>query len=112
MSSRSPQKTAVCKEIVEIAQAMLDGNETYFEGSRAILNLSNSHPNLSISDEDIKIFYLICSETDHLPSRDQFHLWSEDAIAKLSEDYALTEKWASEFAPAACKSLIKRLSAS
>src|SRR5260221_14461694 len=96
------------RAIVTLAQEMLVGRLSYFEGAPRICSLRSQIHGIAERDPDFDAFTLIASETDHLPLEAQRHLWSPAAIDRLRPDFVRTEKWASEFAPGACRNLITR----
>jgi hypothetical protein len=102
----------VRRKLVSLANAMLDGTLSYFEGASKIVEIKDRAGGVADRDEDFDSFLVIQSETDHLPLEKQKHLWSKDALAKLEPEYLKTEEWANEFLPQACKNIIARFSGS
>ncbi|WP_417070494.1 hypothetical protein [Niveibacterium terrae] len=94
--------------LVELASAMLCGRESFFEGAVQLLRLKPAVGGTADSDPDFDVFVAIESETDHLPLQAQQNLWSAEALSVLLPEFERTERWAAEFAPAACRSLIER----
>ncbi|MFN3735426.1 DUF2489 domain-containing protein [Comamonas testosteroni] len=108
--SVNPQEVKVTarNQLVQIVQAMLNNQCTFFEGAKTVFELRSQIGGVSESDPDFNAFVAIYSETDHLPYEAQRHLWSPDALAKLKPEYEKTELWAASFAPEACENLLKR----
>jgi hypothetical protein len=96
------------QSLVAIAQAMLTGELSFFEGALRVLRLKAAVGGVADRDQDFDAFVLIESETDHLPLKAQHHLWNAEALAKLGPEFQRTEAWAAGFAPAACRSLVGR----
>ena len=102
-------ETSARKTLIETLQAMLKKELTYFEGSRVVLSLRSAVGDVANIDTDFNAFRVIYSETDHLPAKEQKHLWNQDALAQLKTEFEKTEIWADSFAPAACEKLIARV---
>ncbi|MBK9132045.1 MAG: DUF2489 domain-containing protein [Gammaproteobacteria bacterium] len=96
------------KELVSLAQRMIDGDLSYFEGAPKVLALKDVVGGISDRDPDFDAFTVISSETDHLPLEAHRHQWSPIALTALEPEFQRTEQWASEFAPQACRNLIGR----
>lgn len=96
------------RSLVSLAQAMLDGNLSFFEGAAQVLALKNQIGGIEDTDPDFNAFVAIASETDHLPLKKVHSLWSPEALKRLEPEFSQTEEWASSFAPFACKNLIAR----
>lgn len=94
--------------LVELAQAMLNGAESFFEGAVQVLTLKNQLGGIGDRDADFDVFVAIVSETDHLPLKQQQSFWSMEDLKRLEPEFNRTEEWASSFAPSACKNLIVR----
>jgi hypothetical protein len=94
--------------LIELAQAMLSGDLSFFEGSVEIAALKWQVGGIADIDSDFNVFVGIASETDHLPLKRQQSLWSPEALKRLEPEFKRTEEWASSFAPSACKNLIAR----
>jgi len=97
-------------KLVALAKAMIKNEISFFEGASKVLSLKDNIGGVSDSDQDINVFVVIASETDHLPLEKQRHLWSQEALAKLEPEFKKTEEWANTFAPEACKNIIARFS--
>ena len=95
-------------QLVQIAQAMLENQISFFEGAKVVFELRSQIGGVLESDPDFNAFVAIYSETDHLPYEAQRHLWSLDALAKLESEYEKTELWAASFAPEVCQNLLNR----
>ena len=104
----NPHEVAARNQLVQIVQAMLNNQKSFFEGARVVFELRSQIGEVLESDPDFNAFVAIYSETDHLPYEAQRHLWSPDALAKLESEFEKTEQWAASFAPDACKNLLKR----
>ena len=96
------------RELLTLCHGMLSGRLSFFEGSYQVCHL---RPYLSLhdNDPDIQAFVLIESETDHLPLAKVQHLWSQEALQGLQQEFTKTEEWARPFATVACEHLIERL---
>ncbi len=88
--------------------AMLDGTLPFNEGAYQVTKLRHHIGGVAERDEDFDIFIAIESETDHLPLKAQFALWQTEALERLAPEFERTQAWASQFAPAACASLVNR----
>lgn len=100
------------QQLVWLAQAMLDEELSYFEGASRVLKIKNKIAGIVESDEDFNAFMVIESETDHLPLKQQNHLWSKETLSTLAPEFIKTEQWARTFAPQACKNIIARFGSS
>ncbi|GAB3627897.1 hypothetical protein PTE30175_04468 [Pandoraea terrae] len=96
--------------LVSLAQAMLDGKLSFFEGAVQVLAIKNRMGRIAGGDPDFDAFVAIQSETDHLPLQAQWSLWAPEALARLEPEFKRTEEWARAFAPQACRKLIARFS--
>ncbi|PJO24578.1 DUF2489 domain-containing protein [Burkholderia glumae] len=94
--------------LVSLAQAMLDGKLSFFEGAVQVLAIKSRLSGIADRDPDFDAFVAIQSETDHLPREAQRSLWSPAALAELGPEFRRTEEWAKFFAPQACRNLIAR----
>lgn len=113
MEDRQPlseRESEARQTLVAVAQAMLTGNVSFFEGADQVLRLKRSIGGIADRDPDFDAFLLVQSETDHLPMQAQRHLWNPQALAELEPEFVQTEVWAKSFLPAACRSLIARFS--
>lgn len=104
----NPQDIVARNQLVQIMQAMLKNQTSFFEGAKSVLELRNQIDGVLESDLDFNAFVLIYSETDHLPYEAQRHLWSSDSLAKFEREYEMTELWVAAFAYEACKNLLDR----
>lgn len=98
--------------LVSLAQAMLDGELSFFEGAAQVLIIKNRLSGIADRDPDFDVFVVIQSETDHLPHEAQHSLWPQAALAELEPEFRRTEEWAKSFAPQACRNLITRFGTS
>ena len=96
------------RELISLAQAMLDGELSYLEGTAKILRVLKMLSDIEEPDRDMDVFILISSETDHLPFENDRHLWSKEALNKLEPVLKRTEDWAKSVARDACKNLVQR----
>lgn len=97
--------------LVLLAQAMLAGQLSFFEGAVQVLALKNQLGGVADKDPDFDAFIVIQSETDHLPLKAQWSLWAPTALAELEPEFWRIEEWAKSFAPQACRNLIARFAA-
>lgn len=88
---------------------MLNGELSYFEGAAEVLRIDLRLIGIPERDPDLQKFVLIRSGTDHLPLKQQQELWSAEALSRLRDEFAQTERWAESFAAEACRDLIERL---
>lgn len=105
-------ETIARRRLVALAQAMLDGNLSFFEGAVQVLAIKNQLGRVTERDPDFDVFLAIRSETDHLPLEEQRSLWAPEALERLEPEFKRTEEWARSFAPVACRNLIARFSIS
>lgn len=96
------------KELVALAEEMIDGRLSFFEGAPKVLALKESIGGIADRDRDFDAFVVISSETDHLPLEVHRHRWLPKALNKLAPEFEKTEQWAKGFAPEACRNLIGR----
>ncbi|QRX81606.1 DUF2489 domain-containing protein [Glaciimonas sp. PAMC28666] len=96
------------QNLVTLAEAMLDGDLSFFEGAIEVLTLKEKVGGVVDRDPDFDAFLVIRSETDHLPLKSQHSLWSSESLKHLEPEYLSAEEWAKSFAPQACKNLINR----
>jgi hypothetical protein len=95
-------------KLMELAQAMHDGNLPFLEGAVQVLVVKAQLSNVAARDPDFDIFVAIQSETDHLPLQAQRSLWDLEALVRLQPELDDAEDWAKSFAPSACEKLIAR----
>jgi hypothetical protein len=98
--------------LVGLAQSMLSKELSFFEGSVQVLHLKTQVGGIKDSDEDFNAFVVIESETDHLPLKNQRHLWSSKVLARLEPEFIKNEEWATTFAIKACTNIIARFTLS
>jgi hypothetical protein len=96
--------------LLSLAQAMLNGDVSFFDGAAQVLAIKSQLSGIADRDSDFDAFVAIQSETDHLPLEAQRSLWSSSALAALEPEFQRTEEWARSFAPGACRNLIARFS--
>ncbi len=89
-------------ELVALAQAMLDGKVTFFEGSKHMLALKEQISDLVDDDPDFLTFVVILS----LAEKGSFQ--STEVSMHLHSEFKSAEEWAKSFAPKACENLIVR----
>ena len=104
-------ETSAREKLVALAQKMINGELSYFEGAPKVLALKDLIGGVADRDTDFDAFVVISSETDHLPLEAQRHKWAASVLEALVSEFEKTEQWASEFAPKACQNLIGRFSA-
>lgn len=98
------------KRLVSLAQTILDGNLSFFEGAPRVLAIKRHLSGIAERDPDFDVFVAIQSETDHLPLEAQRPLWDPSALTALESEFKRTEEWAKVFASMACRNLIARFS--
>ena len=104
-------ETVEHSRLVSVAQAMLDGELSFFEGAVQVLAIKSRLSGIADRDPDFDAFVVIQSETDHLPLEAQRSLWSPAALAALEPEFQRIEEWAKPFASPACRNLIARFGA-
>lgn len=97
------------RQVVETAQAMLDGQLDFLAGSRRLAALRHE-VDVAGSDADFLVFVGIDSETDALPLGEVRRHWSPEALAKLESEIQNAEEWAARVGRSACQLLIARFS--
>lgn len=95
------------KKVCELAEKMLEGSIDYLEGAIEIGSL-RFELDLPKDDEDILVFSLISSETDHLPIGAAKSYWSKEALLRLKPEIESSTNWAKEISLTNCKNLVKR----
>ena len=95
-------------ELAALAESMLQGSLSFFEGAVRVVALRASVGKIDERDEDFRAFALTESESDHLPLSSAKQLWDPESLERLATEYERTERWALSFAPQACKNLIAR----
>lgn len=99
-----------CRDLVTIAQAMLDDKLLFLEGAEQVIAIRGQLSGIADRDPDFDVFVAIRSETDHLPLEKQRPLWLPEALARLEPEFKQVEEWARSFALQACRNLIERFS--
>jgi len=94
-------------EIVNVAQAILDGTMDLIEGSRILHGLGHDIC-ADDKDPDFLIFVVIDSDTDHLPIGDVRQLWSENALVEKDEEIRKIRAFYKDDVAQACSRLILR----
>ena len=94
--------------LVRLAKKMISGELSFFEGSLLVMDLRIEISGIPLRDEDFDAFFLIYSETDHLPRLGRREFLSGTALEKLNVELVATENWARSFAEPACNNLITR----
>lgn len=85
---------------------MLDGELSYIEGSRAILN---ELPAARVDNiDELTVFVGIDSETDRFPMGPVRDLWNAGALEAMQPELNEMEAWAKSYGEAACISVIER----
>ena len=96
------------KEIVDIAQGMLNGNIHLILGCRAIRSLRHK---TDISDDEIFLPFIgIDSQTDHFPLGKVRDLCDSEYLAKIDAEINDFLDFAGEHIKESCKELIEKLS--
>lgn len=98
---------SIRQQIVETAQAMLDGELSYLLGARQ-LNALRHQASVNSDDADFMVFVGIDSETDALPLGPVRGLWDKHALIKLQPEIDSAEAWAKSHAKPVCVRLIDR----
>ena len=95
------------QKVCGLAAKMLEGSIAYLEGAVEISAL-RFDLDIAKDDEDILVFSLISSETDHLPIGGAKFQWSKEALLRLEPEYESSTNWAKEVSLSNCKNLLKR----
>jgi len=93
------------RQVVETAQAMLDGRLSFLAGSRRLAALRDE-VDVASSDADFATFIAIESCTDALPVGEVRQYWSAEALARLEPEIQSAQAWAAGVGSDACRSLI------
>ena len=96
------------QNVVQVAQAILDGRISIIAGARQIRRFCGGHAGLDERDPDLTTFIGIDSETDDLPIGDVRHYWAPDALAQKDLDIARCEAIYREAALEAASHLVAR----
>ncbi|CAO4196394.1 hypothetical protein [Methylorubrum extorquens] len=95
-------------EILSTAQRMLDGDCSYIEGSRTILQKLEG-ARIDSRQRPFVAFSAIDSETDEIPVGNQLEHWSDASIARFRLNWDAAEAWAQKYGEAACRETISWL---
>lgn len=95
-------------EIASTAQGMLDGDCSYIEGSRKILQ-SLKAARIDSRQKPFIVFASIDSETDAIPVGKQLEHWPDASIARFRPDWDAAEAWAQKHGEVACREAISWL---
>ena len=60
----NPHEIAARNQLVQVVQAMLNGQKSFFEGAKVVFELRSQFGGVSESDPDFNAFVAIYSETD------------------------------------------------
>lgn len=95
-------------EIVLTARALLANEIGVIEASRKLVSL---HYEAQLENEEtLKIFWVIDSETDHLPIGQQRENYSSQRLVEIDEEIRGCEEFYKEVTKAACNALIEKYS--
>jgi hypothetical protein len=94
--------------LVALAEAMLRGEVGVVEAAPRIIT-HGRRGGLEDDDADIRIFEMISSLTDHLPTGSARRYWNAEALARKDVEIAEAEVFHRPPALAACESLLRRL---
>lgn len=92
------------RQVVETAQAMLDGQLSFLVGSRRLAALRDE-VDVAGNDADFTTFVGIDSCTDALPLGEVRKYWSQEALTSLEAEIQSAEAWAFTVGSGACRSL-------
>jgi len=98
----------VRQRIISTAQAILDGTVGIIEGSVAMSRISHQAVAVWHEDNEFRIFGLISSETDHLPTGSARQYWNPVALAREDKEIAEIEDDIRNDVLTACRNLIER----
>lgn len=96
--------------IAATAASMLDGTLPFLEGARALVALRRE-AEVRDDDPDFLAFVAADSETDALPIGAVRKLWADEALERLEPQIQAATQWATNYASAACASLVRRFGA-
>ncbi len=106
--SLNEQEQLARQQLTVLLRSVLDGQCSYLEAAPQIVGLRSSLGGVREFDEDFRVFVVISSETDNLPTQMTRHLWSERAVQELEPDMAKYEKWANNLGSKSCSALLAR----
>jgi hypothetical protein len=96
-------------KVAKIASNVLKGEQSILTAAREIVSLK-SELNIDENDDDMLVFILIDSETDHLPVGPEKEHWDPNALLDKQKEIQKSEKWALSFGLDACQRLFERFS--
>ncbi len=95
-------------KVALIAENVLKGQQNILLATRELISLL-PETDIEEDDEDLKIFSLIESETDHLPLGAERSYWNEEALKNKEKEIQKSEQWAKEIGGMdACNNLFNR----
>ena len=92
------------KRVKEISKAVLDGQLSILEGTRALRSLAFT--DAIANEDDRNLIIAIESETDDLPIGDVRHLWAPTALAEKDVEIRRCEALWREDVLAACRRIL------
>jgi Protein of unknown function (DUF2489) len=101
----------VSQAIITTAQAILDGNLGIIEGSVVMFRISHKAVPVWHEDKDFRIFGLISSDTDHLPTGTARQYWSPTALGREDKKIGDIEDKVRSYVLVACRNLLARFKA-
>ena len=94
--------------VTTTAQAILDGTIGIIEGSITMYRISHEAVAVWHEDEDFRVFGLIASDTDHLPTGSARQYWNPAALAREDRKIEELEDRARSEVRVVCKNLLVR----
>ena len=96
------------RDAARTARAVVAGDLSIIDGSRSLSRLGAELTADRWDDAEFRLFALLDSETDHLPTDTQRGLWDQAAFEEKQRDVRRIEAAYREEVVAACERLIRR----
>ncbi|MCW5958623.1 MAG: DUF2489 domain-containing protein [Pyrinomonadaceae bacterium] len=93
-------------EIVLVAKSLLSNDIGIIEASRKLVKLQ--YETELENEENLKIFWVIDSETDHLPIGERRLNLSDESLVKYDKEMEECESFYKDDVVTACKNIIKK----
>lgn len=93
------------RRVAELARQILAGDLDVLDGSYQIAELLSE---IEWEDDDLRVFFWVISETDHLPIGAEALNWSDEALARKELNVCRAREWASTIVRQPCETLVIR----
>jgi hypothetical protein len=93
-----------------LAQGILAGSIPLLESCHTLASLHRA-VEVAEQDADFKVFALVSSECDALPTGGAKEHWSPEALARLEPEVQSAIAWATPLVLPACRSIVQRFGA-